>query len=119
MSYKLLGSRGPITGKADTSGMNSGNWTIAFTPDILSVTVSQFEVYKIVVHGASGSQFDVVIENKQWDNSVFGQDNAWDPNQPMVMIPGQTLYFLYSDPTTDNTPPNATIWLRYDPEVGF
>lgn len=117
MSYKSLGSRGPITGVADTTGNNTGNWTISFTPDILTVSVGQYECYKIVIRGAAGSSFTVYVENKQWDVAVYGTANAWDPVQPLLLNPGQTVYFYYSDPVSDQTPPVATIWLRYDPEI--
>lgn len=117
MSYITLGNRGPIHGAADTSGMNLGNWTIQFTPDILNVNVAQFEVYKMVVKGAANTTFDVYVENKQWDTAIYGTKNSWDPQQPLIMRPGETLYFLYSDPTSDNSPPTATIWLRYDPSI--
>lgn len=113
-AYVDLGPRGPLTGKKDQSGMNPNKWTIAFTPDILSCNVPQFEVYKMIVSGANNTTFDVYRENKQWDTAIYGTRNSWDPVQPLVMIPGMTLYFLYSDLVTDNTPPVATIWLRYD-----
>lgn len=116
MAYIGLGSRRAV-GAVDQTGNNPGKWTIAFTPAQLNVNVPQYEVYKIVVHGAVNSSFTVYIENNQWDLAVFGDDNSWDPNEPMILIPGQSLYFYYSDPTSDNTPPNATIWLRYDPGV--
>jgi hypothetical protein len=112
-SYRTLGPRRSV-GKADTSGNNTGKWTIAFTPDVLAAYVSQFEVYKIIVTGAAGSTFNIYIDGFQWDTSVFGQQNSWDPVQPMPVQPGQTVYFYYSDAVTDNTPPTAVLWLRYD-----
>lgn len=115
MTYTTLGARGPITGAADTTGNNKGNWTVTFDPSILNVTLSQFEVYKMIVAGAPGSSFNVYVENKQWDTAVFGQQNSWDPQQPLIMRNGQTLFFYYNDPVTDLTPPVVTIWLRYDP----
>ena len=117
MTYTTLGTRGPVTGKLDTSGHNPGNWTVAFTPDVLAVTVSQFEVYKMVVRGALNTTFNVWVDSWQWDVGVYGTLNSWDPMQPLIMRPGQSLYFAYSDPVTDNTPPVATIWLRYDAET--
>ncbi len=114
MAYNTLGARGPIVGAADTSGKNPGNWTIAFTPDILNVNVAQFEVYKMIVEGADNTTFTVFVDTWLWDVGVYGTQNAWDPNEPLILRPGQTLYFCYSDPTSDNTPPTSTIWLRYD-----
>lgn len=114
MAMVTLGPRGPITGVADSTGFNKGNWTIAFTPAILQVNVPQFEVYKMVVAGAANTTFNVFVEAKQWDVGIYGQQNSWDPMQPLIMRPGETLYFMYSDPVTDGTPPTCTVWVRYD-----
>jgi hypothetical protein len=112
-----LGSRGPVTGAKDFTGMNPGNWTIAFTPNILSVNVPQFQIYKMIVKGAVNTTFQVWVDDRQWDVGIYGALNSWDPTQPLVMRPGETLFFMYSDPTTDNTPPVATVWVRYDSEI--
>jgi len=112
--YVDLGSRGPITGTADTTGFNSGNWTVVFDPSVLSCTLAQFEVYKIVVSGAANTTFDVYRENKLWDVGIYGTLNSWDPQQPLLMLFGQTLAFAYSNPATDGNPPIVTIWMRYD-----
>jgi hypothetical protein len=116
MTYVTLGSRGPVTGTPDTSGKNPGNWTIAFDPDTINVNISQFEVYKMVVKSAAAGvpTFDVYVDTFQWDTGIYGTRNSWDPVQPLILRPGQYLYFCYSDPDTDGTPPTATIWLRYD-----
>jgi hypothetical protein len=114
VAYNTLGARGPIKGTADTSGHNPGNWTVAFTPDIINVNVAQFEVYKMIVSGANNTTFNVFVDTWLWDVGVYGTLNAWDPNEPLIMRPGQNLYFCYSDAISDGTPPIATIWLRYD-----
>jgi hypothetical protein len=100
------------------TSFNPGNWTISLDPSVLNVStqIRYFEVYKMIVHGAPGTVFDVRVDNNIWDTAVFGAQNSWDPIQPLQMQQGQTLYFLYSDPVTDNTPPIVTVWLRYDPE---
>lgn len=120
MSYVTLGSRGPLTGVKDTTGLNPGNWTAAFTPDIIDSNVSQFEVYKIVVlcHKPTLVTFNVFVDIFQWDTGVYGNQNSWDPTQPLILRPGQTLAFTYSNPATDGFPPIVTLWLRYDPAIG-
>jgi hypothetical protein len=115
MSYVTLGARGPVTGLADMTGLNSGNWTVAFTPAILNVNVPQFEVYKMIVAGAPNTTFRVYIDGQQWDVGIYGTQNSWDPVQPLIVRPGQYLYFMYSDAISDANPPVVTVWLRYDP----
>lgn len=117
MTLITLGARGPVTGTPDTTGLNPGNWTIAFTPNIMNVNIAQFQVYKMVVKGAAGTTFQVYVDAKQWDVGIYGALNSWDPTQPLVMRPGETLFFMYSDPVSDNTPPVATVWVRYDSDI--
>lgn len=116
-TYVTLGSRGPMTGKPDTTGLNPGNWTIQFSPNDIDVNVAYFEVYKMIVKGAANTTFQVYVDNHQWDTGIYGAQNSWDPVQPLVMRPGENLYFMYSDPVSDNTPPVCTIWLRYDTDI--
>lgn len=117
-SYMTLGSRSAI-GAPDMTQNNPGNWTVVFDSQILAVKAAFFEVYKMVVAGANNSSFDVAVDQNKWDTSIMGDKNAWDPNQPLIMSPGQTLYFYWSDPVTDNSPPIVTIWLRYDTELAI
>jgi hypothetical protein len=115
-TYVPLGSRN-LTGVADNTGNNTGNWTVSFTPDVLNCNLPYFEVCHIVVAGAGGSNFGVYIDLQFWDTNQNGFLNSWDPAVPMPLRPGQTLYFYYSDPITDNTPPVITVWLRYDQDI--
>lgn len=112
-SYVTLGSR-YAQGAPDTTGNNTGRWTIGFTTAILGINLPFFEVYKIVVQGAANSTLDIFVDSRQWDTTIAGDNNSWDPNQPLTMNPGENLYLYWSDPVSDNTPPSATIWLRYD-----
>jgi hypothetical protein len=114
MPYRTLGSRQAL-GAADTTGNNPGKWTVTFDPNLLNVNVSQFECWKIVVKGAAATAtFDVFINGQQWDISVYAKQNSWDPVQPMILRPGDTLYFYYSTASSDGNQPNVTVWLRYD-----
>lgn len=115
-TYVPLGSR-ILQGQPDQSGNNLGNWTVAFTPDIINVNLPYSEVCHIVVNGAAGATFSVYIDLQQWDTNQNGFKNSWDPSVPLPLRPGQTLYFYYSDPVTDNNPPSVTIWLRYDQDI--
>jgi hypothetical protein len=114
MPYQTLGSRAG-SGAKDTTGRNTGNWTVQFAPKDLAVTVTEFEVYKIVVtKAAQTATFDVYIDGQLWDTAVYGTNNSWDPVQPLVLRYGQTLYFFYSSASTDGNKPQVTIWLRHE-----
>jgi hypothetical protein len=114
MPNQTLGSRS-ATGAADTTGQNTGNWTVQFPPNTINVQVTQFEVYKIVVTGAAQTAtFNVFVDAKQWDTSVYATNNSWDPSQPLLMRFGETLYFFYSTVSSDGHQPTVTIWLRHD-----
>lgn len=125
MAYKLLGPR-RMVGVADTTGNNTGNWTVTFDPLAINVNVwPQFEVYKIVIKTKSAQfviNFDVFIGSQQWDSSFVPaggivSSNSWDPVNPIVLRPGQYLYFYLAEPATDGTPPTITIWLRYESDI--
>lgn len=114
MPYQTLGARAAV-GAADTTGQNPGNWTVQFAPKDLSVTVTEFEVYKIVVTGAAQTAtFNVYVDSKQWDTAVYATNNSWDPAQPLIMRYGETLYLYYSSASNDGNQPKATIWLRHE-----
>jgi hypothetical protein len=115
-SYGYLGRRGPLTGTADNTGLNTGNWTIAFTPPLLNFTLPQVLVYKIQVSGAPGSSFNIYVDSDQWDVNLYGGQNSWSDSggDELIVRSGQSLYLMYNDPATDGSPPMATCFLRYD-----
>ena len=116
MPYIELGTRKGV-GAKDTTGNNKGNWTVVFDSSDLAINTAYYEVYHVVIFGAPNSTMDWFVDNKQWETTVAADVNSWDPHQPLLLIPGQSLYFYWSDPVTDNNPPTVTLWLRYDPEV--
>lgn len=111
MAYAGLGAR-----SAQGTSTDNISWTITFDPSVLSVStaIPYFEVYHSAVTGVPGSTFNRYIESWLWDTGVYGNSNTDDPNEPVLMQPGQTLTFKYVYPAADLTPPMATIWLRYD-----
>jgi hypothetical protein len=121
MTGTLLGSRRAV-GVADTTGNNTGNWTVTFDPATLNVNVGQFEINKVVIRTQSAAfiiQFSVYVDSNQWDanfvpgGNVLGS-NTWDPANPIKLRPGQYLYFYFDEPDSDGTPPTVTIWLQFD-----
>ena len=104
MAYIGLGARA-AKGAADTTGFNTGKWTVTFDSNLMNINQPFFECYKIVVTGAATSA----------TFNVYVNTNLWDPSQPLVMRPGDTLYFYYSSASSDGNQPLVTAWFRYDP----
>lgn len=115
-TYIELGQR-TVVGKADTTGNNSGKWTIVFDQAVLNTNMPYYEIYHVVIHGANGSSMNWFVEQTQWETTVAADDNSWNPTQPLLMRAGQNIYMYWDDPVTDNTPPTATIWMRYDRDI--
>jgi hypothetical protein len=117
MTYLTLGSR-TVKGAKDTTGTNTGNWTVAFTPDIINVTLTEFEVCKMIITGgAASATFQVYVDSQQWDTAIYPAGNSWDPQQPLIVRSGQTIYFYLSSASTDGNQPKVTIWLRFEPAL--
>lgn len=117
MPYIDLGSRN-ATGQADQTGRNPGNWTVTFDPSLININEGIFECYKIIVGGAaSTSTFNVYRDQALWDASIYGALNSWDPTNPLMLRPGNTIYFFYNTLATDGFMPTVTIHLRYDPSL--
>lgn len=112
-----LGPRGPLKGAADTTGRNPGKWTVTFDPATLNCYVPYFEVCHMVITGAKNSTFTIFVDLHQWGAAQNGQINEWDPSVAVPLFPGQYLYFFWSDPISDNTPPTVEIWLRWDQDI--
>lgn len=115
MAYRTLGYR-TVKGAADTTGNNQGNWTVAFTPQVINVTVSDFEIYKLILGGAAQTAtFTVYIDNGKWDTNVYAAQNSWEPSSGLMLLrSGQTVYLYYSSASSDGSQPVVTAWFRYD-----
>jgi len=116
MSYITLGSK-QVTAALDTTGLNSGNWTNAFTLAVLGAKVPYYEIYSISVTSVpvNGSLAAYVNQRIRTSAKLFG-NAEWDPSQPILMTPDDELFLAWAQAAT-GTPPVATVWLRYDPAV--
>lgn len=109
--YADLGPRAG-TGFADPNNpTGAGNWTVSFPASVLTVQVPLFEVYHIAVNGPGG--YILVYRNEDfWDTTNYGGQNSWDPQQPLLVRPGDGLTFYWSIGT--GTAPVMTLWLRHN-----
>ena len=116
MSSVPLGPR-PVVAAADTTGRNTGNYTAVFDGQIMGIQNPVFEMYHLFLTAPalSGQSTiaDVALNGYFWDTTLIGQRNSWDPSQPLLMTPGDTLYIFFNFPTSNATKPTATAWFRY------
>jgi hypothetical protein len=103
-----------LTGTLDQTGLNTGNFTISL--DISSVSnIPQIECYHMKIDGPIGFGLRIFIgATNQWDYVAQGWQNGWDPSEPMILNPSDTVY-LFSQAASTLTPvQTATMWFRYD-----
>lgn len=114
MSYVSLGSR-PITAELDTTGLNVGNYTNAFTPNNLVINIPFYEIYHMVVNQVPlGAQATLYVNNKVYGFCYPNFGSEWNPAQPMLMNPGDELDFCWNIPASGQAP-LVTVYVRYDP----
>ena len=98
--------------------MNTGNYTAVFDPSVIAVNVPYFECYHIYVTApvltGSGTSIQIAVNSGYWDYNLLAQANGWDPAQPIILTPGDTLYCYFNVPTSNTTVPMVTCWFRYD-----
>lgn len=98
------------TGAANANNpVSAGGWTVEFNPRDFSIQV-EFEIYHIGVTGPTGSSFEVWIDTMFYDSVQQGYRNGWDPAQPMILRPGQTLYFHFN--TSTGSAPVISVFCR-------
>lgn len=115
--FMTLGAR-PVLATADTSGQNTGNWTCVFDQSVISNTVPVFEMYHMYITSpqltTTLTTAKVVLNTNFWDATLIGQLNSWDPAQPLLMTPGDTLYVMFNVPVATTPVPLVTAWFRYE-----
>lgn len=117
MAYETLGPR-PVTAKADTTGQNPGNWTVVIDDAVINSTVPRYEMYHMYISAPTlvgqSTTAQVALNQALWDATLIGQLNSWDPAQPMLLQPGDTIYVYFNVPTTTTPAPVVTVWFRYE-----
>lgn len=117
MAYVPLGYR-PVPATADISGNNTGNYTCMFDQAVINAKTSVFEVYHLYITApllaGSSTTATVAVNDGYWDVTLTGQANGWDPAQPILMQPGDTLWVYWNVPVTNPVAPSVTAWFRYD-----
>jgi hypothetical protein len=116
-NYKYLGNR-RATGQLDTTGNNTGNWTVTFDPATVNLPPGGiFEVQKITIrNGTPGVKFDVYIDANHYTRTsldAFGE-NEWAPTTDgeFVYRSGEYLYYYMQDPFTSGNAPLVVMYFK-------
>jgi hypothetical protein len=122
VAYITLGSR-TLTATADTTGLNTGNFTSYFSSAVLAVKNAYYEIYSISVTGLTQiSSVVIYVNNNQRSSATLFGNAEWDPAQVILMTAADELVVAWNLAST-GTAPVTTIWLRYDtsavPGSGF
>jgi hypothetical protein len=106
-----------VTAAADNTGLNPGKFTNAFDVAVLGSKVAYYEIYTMTV-----TQVPVLavvtafVGTRVRTSALLAGNSEWDPSQPILMTPTDELYLCWDLPVT-GTPPQATVWMRYDPAL--
>lgn len=93
---------------------NAGNWICEFQASEIPISEPKFRIYHVnVIDGPIGSKFQWGWNNNQWETVFPGWDTSWDPNNPMKISNGDTVFFWWNS----STAPGATVWLYFEKET--
>ena len=63
-----------------------------------------------------GAQALIQIGTRPYSFTQPFSGSEWDPEQPMLLNPGQDVYFLWNV-AASGVPPIVTMYFRYDPAL--
>ena len=99
---------------APSGHANAGKWICEFTANDIAISEPKFQVYHAnVIGGPPGSTFQWGYNNNMWETVFPGWDNSWDPNNPMKITNGDTVFFWWNT----NAGTAATVWLYFEKET--
>jgi hypothetical protein len=115
MTYLSLGPIGPIVAVKDTSTLNAGNLTAALTQDVIAKKVSTFELYHVAITDVpSDTTLTLYVGQHVWSVAQLSTIGDWDPSQPMLLHPGDDVWFCFNKADGTTPVPKVTAWFRYD-----
>jgi hypothetical protein len=118
MALVDFGTPGRVNAAADTTGSNTGNLTIQFTPVTLGLTLSQFVIYHMVLENLTiGAQARIILNANTYGyfGPVTGAGREWFGQ--LYMKSGDELDFLFNLVTASTAKPwpALTAYSIYDP----
>jgi hypothetical protein len=122
MSYQpCAGSPVSVLSVKDTTGLNKGNLTAAFTTGVLGTMPAVFEWFRANIDTETpGGTFtpapcSIRLNQLKPVSSTYPIGvTEWDPSQPIPMRQGDELYFFWQIAASVTPAPLVTCWFRYD-----
>jgi hypothetical protein len=93
-------SPAPFISTDNRNPYGNGFWAVEFSPAIFNFGSNNFMINHIYLEGPTGSQFRVFVNQRPYSTSSRGDNNEWDPNNPLFMIGGQSLIFYWNSAGT-------------------
>ena len=119
------GSPISLAATADTTGLNTGNLTNAFTVNVLGTMPPVWEWYRCVIAAPTAAQqfaggtCNIYVDQHRpltTTTPAFG-GTEWDPSQPIQLRQGNELFFFWQLASSVTPVPYVTLFLRYDADL--
>lgn len=114
------GSPITLTATADQTGLNTGNYTAAFTAGVLGTMPAVWEWYHAVIDTAVPGVFTscpIAVRRNALQPITFSYPaggTEYDPSQPVQFRSSDEIYFFFALATSSTPAPRVTMFLRYD-----
>jgi hypothetical protein len=114
---ELLGQANVTATLGGPGTANPGQWTATFTPQVIGISLPEYECYRIIVSGGPmGSTFRIWIGGARMYGTVFpGWDTEWDPNNAMPLVQGDSVEFRWNSAASANGAPDVWMYFRARP----
>lgn len=109
-----LGDTFKTASLAPSGHPNAGKWICEFQPKDIPISEPQFQCHHVNVEGGpTGGTFRWGYNNKRWETVFPGWDTSWDPNNPLKLSNGDSVFFWWDT----GTGTAATVWLYFEKET--
>lgn len=118
------GSPISVAAAADTTGVNSGNLTNAFTVGVLGTMPPIWEWYRATIVTQTPGQIftpapcSIYVDKSRAVSFTYPVGGTeWDPSQPIQLRQGNELYFFWQLASTVTPVPVVSLFARYDADL--
>ncbi len=100
--------------------INQGNWTNVFRASDMRIQIPYFLLTHAVITSApAGGTCSISINNQftyGFSAPGFGGGSEYDPQNPLILLPGQDLFFPWTV-AASGTAPVVTVFFKFDYDI--